>query len=212
MKMKKKYKISLTILAILVVALIGLCIHKFLLNKPKEEKTITNVATITNKIEGFDYTLEDRDSSLFEENFQELKKNLEGQEIDEEAYIQSIAKLFIIDLYTLKNKVSKYDIGGLEYLYEGAKNSFRSKALDTIYKTVEDDSYKTRTQELPVVKSIETTESKKGKYQMEGQTKESYEVNVTWTYEKDLGYDLKGTLTMVRDENKISIVAFSKTK
>lgn len=212
MKMKKKYKILLTLLAIIIVILIGLCIHKLLLNKPKEEKNITNVATVTNKIEGYNYTLDDRDTELFETIFQDLKKNLEGNKMDEEQYAKNLAELFVIDLYTLNNKVSKYDIGGLEYMYEGTLNSFRSKALDAIYKTVEDDSYKTRTQELPIVKSIESSTPKKVNYQMEGQTQSGYEINVKWTYEKDLGYDTSGTIIMIKEENKLSIVSFNNTK
>ena len=212
MKMKKKYKILLTLLAIIIVILIGLCINKLLLNKPKEEKNITNVATVTNKIEGYNYTLDDRDTELFETIFQDLKKNLEGNKMDEEQYAKNLAELFVIDLYTLNNKVSKYDIGGLEYMYEGTLNSFRSKALDAIYKTVEDDSYKTRTQELPIVKSIESSTPKKVNYQMEGQTQSGYEINVKWTYEKDLGYDTSGTIIMIKEENKLSIVSFNNTK
>ena len=49
--------------------------------------------------------------------FDVLKANLESDTIDEEAYALSIAKLFIIDLYTMNNKINKYDIGGIEYVY-----------------------------------------------------------------------------------------------
>lgn len=212
MKMKKKYKILLALLAIVIVILIGLLIHRFIFGKTKEEKTITNVATITNQIEGYNYTLDDRDTELFESLFQDLKKNLEGNEIDEEAYAKSLASLFIVDLYTLKNKVSKYDIGGLEYLYENAINSFRSKALDTIYKTVEDDSYKTRTQELPTVKSIEVTNIKEASYELDGSNYQSYQIALSWTYEQNLGYDTAGTIVMVKQDNKLSIVTFTPSK
>ncbi len=212
MKMKKKYKLLLSILAIAIILLIGLSIHKLILNKPKEEKTITNVANVTNKIEGYNYTLDDRDNELFENTFKELKENLESDEINEEEYAKSLAKLFIIDIYTIENKVSKYDIGGLEYLNENAKDSFRAKLLDTLYKTVEDDSYKTRTQELPNVKSIEVNNITTTSYKMGGTDYEAYEVTLSWTYEKDLGYDKSGTITMIKEEKRLDVTSYNPGK
>lgn len=212
MKMKKKYKLLLSILAIAIILLIGLSIHKLILNKPKEEKTITNVANVTNKIEGYNYTLDDRDNQLFESTFKELKENLESDEINEEEYAKSLAKLFIIDIYTIENKVSKYDIGGLEYLNENAKDSFRAKLLDTLYKTVEDDSYKTRTQELPNVKSIEVNNITTTSYKMGGTDYEAYEVTLSWTYEKDLGYDKSGTITMIKEEKRLDVTSYNPGK
>ncbi len=212
MKMKKKYKLLLSILAIAIILLIGLSIHKLILNKPKEEKTITNVANVTNKIEGYNYTLDDRDNELFESTFKELKENLESDEINEEEYAKSLAKLFIIDIYTIENKVSKYDIGGLEYLNENAKDSFRAKLLDTLYKTVEDDSYKTRTQELPNVKSIEVNNITTTSYKMGGTDYEAYEVTLSWTYEKDLGYDKSGTITMIKEEKRLDVTSYNPGK
>jgi len=209
MKLKKKYKIMLSVLAIMITILIGIIIYKVLFFKEeKSENPITNISTITNKIEGYNYTLEDRDTELFNTLFQELKQNLENSEIDDIKYVQSIAKLFIVDIYTIQNKISKYDIGGLEYLYEGAKESFRAKILDSMYKTVEDDSYKTRKQELPIVKSIEAKEPQQTNYSMNGNTYDAYEVTLSWEYEKNLGYDTTGTLIIVKEENKWSIVSY----
>ena len=48
--------------------------------------------------------------------------------------------MFIIDLYTIDNKISRYDVGGLEYVYSGARESLKSVAEDSIYKTVENNS------------------------------------------------------------------------
>lgn len=213
MKMKKKYKILLIIIAVLLVILIGVGVYKFAFQKPEETKPeVTNITTVTNKIEGYDYTLDDRDTKLFEELFKELKENLESDNIDEEAYIQSISKLFIVDLYTISNKVSKYDIGGLEYLYSSAKESFRAKVLDTLYKSVEDNSYKTRNQELPTVQTIEVTKVEETTYPINKEKRNAYIVNLNWTYEESMGYDTKGTITLIEEENKWNIISYEATK
>lgn len=213
-KMKKKYKITLIIIAtFIIVCILGFILFLFVLKPQKEEEPpITNTATITNKIEGYDYTLDDRDTTLFEELFKELKENLESSEINEEEYATTLAKLFIVDLFTIDNKTSKYDIGGLEYLHADAKESFRSKILDTIYKTVEDNSDKERKQSLPIVKTIEVTNIEKTTYKKENNTQEAYEIELSWTYEKDLGYDNDAKITMIKEENKLSIVSYSKAK
>jgi hypothetical protein len=211
-KMKKKYKITLMILAtFIIVTILGFLLFQFVLKPKKEEKPpITNTATVTNKIEGYDYTLDDRDTQLFENLFKELKENLENSEINEEEYAKTLAKLFIIDLFTIDNKTSKYDIGGLEYLHQDAKESFRSIILDTIYKTVEDNSDKGRKQELPVVKTIEILNINKTTYQKENSKEEAYEIELSWTYEQNLGYDTKAKITMIKEEHKLSIVAYNK--
>lgn len=212
--MKKKYKIPLIILgSLIVVIILGFIIFEFVLKKKPEEKPpITNVATVTNKIEGYDYTLDDRDSELFKELFQELKNELEKESIEEQKYGEIIAKLFIIDLFTIDNKTSKYDIGGLEYLHSEAKDSFRSKILDTIYKTVEDNSYKTRKQELPIVKSVEIINTQKTTYKKDDVKLDAYEIELSWSYEQNLGYDSKAKIILVKEENKLSLISYHPTK
>jgi len=207
--MKKKYKVILGIITLVVVILLGVGVYKFFIQKPEKKQTeVTNITTVTNTIEGYDYTLDDRDSKLFATLFKELKENLESDKMDEHAYIEHVAQLFIVDLYTISNKISKYDIGGLEYLYSSAKESFRAKAMDTLYKTVEDDSYKTRNQKLPTVKTIEVTSIDEATYNINGEKQNAYVVDLNWTYEENMEYDLKGTITFVKEENKWSIISY----
>ncbi len=212
MKMKKKFKIALIVLAVCIVLIFGLVIGKLLLKEKEKAPTETNVATITNQIKEYNYTLDDRDTELFENLFQSLKENLEGEEINKEEYVKTMAEMFIVDLFTIDNKISKYDIGGLDYIYPAAYESFRSKILDTIYKTVEDNSYKTRKQNLPVVKSIKVEEAKKSKYVINDSEKNSYNITLSWDYEESLGYDTKGIVTLIEEENKWYVIAYTPTK
>ncbi len=213
MKMKKRYKIPLIILGtIIIVCLLGLILFQFVFKNPKEEKPpITNVANVTNKIEGYDYTLDDRDTEIFSLKFKELKEILDNND-NEEEYAKLLAQLFVIDLFTIDNKTSKYDIGGLEYLHTNAKESFRSKILDTIYKTVEDNSYNTRKQNLPVVKNAEVLDIKKTTYTYNNQKEDAYEIEINWEYIENLGYDTSAKITMIKEENKLAIVSYIPTK
>lgn len=211
--MKKKYKVIFSLIILVILVIVGFLIYNNFFKKAEEtENPITNVAKVTNQIEGYQYTLDDRDSELFGNYFKELKTLLEEKsEITEEwmeEYAKYLAQLFIIDLYTIQNKISKYDIGGLEYLYENATNSFRSKVLDTIYKTVEDDSYKTRTQALPIVKSISIQSLEQTTYLIEETEYKAYEIKLSWDYETDLGYDQIGTIKMIEKEEKLYIVSY----
>lgn len=212
-KKKKKLRPMIIVLIILILAAVSFAIYKcFFSNSQNEDRPINNVTKVTNKIEGYEYLLEDRDTQIFQEIFSDLKENLEKEEINQDAYIESLAKLFIIDLFTLDNKINKYDVGGLDYLYEGAKESFRAKILDTIYKNVEDNSYKTRKQILPIVKDVTITSVEKSSYKIDKTTYESFEIIVSWEYTEDLGYDDSAKIIMIKEEKKLSIVSYEPIK
>ena len=120
--------------------------------------------------------------------------------------------LFRSDLYTIDNKVSKYDIGGLDYLYPSARDSFRAKVLDTLYKTVEDNSYGSRKQDLPVVKSVEVSDFKETTYEIQKESFLAYQVLLDFTYEKDLGYDNKGSVLLIQKDNKFYVISYESLK
>lgn len=212
-KKKRKLKpIIIIILVLLILSGISFAVYKYLFPKPNTENTPSNVAKVTNKIEGYDYTLDDRDTLLFQEIFKNLKENLESEEINMDSYVEDLSKLFIIDLFTLDNKINKYDIGGLDYVYENAKESFRAKILDTIYKTVEDNSYKTRTQTLPIVESVTIDSIEPSSYEIEEKKYNAYLIRISWQYTEDLGYDQKASITMIEEDNKLNIVTYKPIK
>ncbi len=212
MKSKKAKIAIIIVVVVLVIGILGFIGYKMLIKKPNPKDPATNVTTVTNEITGYDYTLEDRDTEIFSNDFHELKELLEKEEKEEdfeEKYATLISKLFVIDLFTIDNKISKYDVGGLEFIYENARESFRSKIIDSIYKTVEDNSYNTRNQTLPIVTDAEVLEIKETTYQIEDTTYNAYEVKIQWKYEKDLGYDYIARLTLIKEENKLSIVSYA---
>ena len=121
-------------------------------------------------------------------------------------YAKSISKMFIIDLYTLDNKVNKYDVGALEFVYPSAKENFELNAKDTLYKYVDDDSYNDRTQKLPIVKEITVNDIKQATFKIKDEDVSSYEVSLNWTYEEDLDYDTEAIIKIVKEDKTLYVV------
>ena len=210
--MKKNTKILIALIVILVLMIVGGVLYFCVFKKEKPVEVPQKEVIVTNTIDEYGYTLEDRDTELFKEKFEELKTLLQTTDFSEETYRTLVSELFIIDFFTIQNKISRYDIGGLEYVYSGALESFKSVAEDTIYKTVENNLDDTRKQDLPVVTSIEVTEMSETTFTMPDETEVSgYRVALAWEYEENLGYDTSGVLILIPDGNKMSVV-FYKAK
>lgn len=207
--MKKGYKIALIV--ILIMALIGVGIvgyFFFFYEKPVAE-TPVNEVQITNTIEEYGYNLDDRDTALFKEKFEELKNLLNEENYDVEEYVSLISQLFIIDLYTIDNKISRYDVGGLEYVYSGAVSSFQSVVEGSIYKTVENNLDGSRTQDLPEVASVTVDSIKETTFTMPDESVvNGYGVNLSWTYVEKLGYDNSATIILIPDQQKYGVVYY----
>lgn len=201
-KSKKKIIIILLILTIIIVGGIA-CYFKF---RKEEIKQEPKKVEVLDKIINYEYSLEDRDTKVYKEVFLELKEILESEEKEETKYAESVVKLFLIDLYTIDNKINKYDVGGLDFIYPEEKEKFQNKVMDTLYKLVEDNSTNTRKQELPVVSKIEITKTEKTKYKKGENFLNGFQINASLSYEKELGYDKKITVTVVCEKEKIYVV------
>lgn len=201
--MKKRYKLLLTIIVVAIILIIGLLVFK----KITKNEAKSNVKVVDSIVE-FSYTLDERDTSLMKENYKELKKILKEDEINYEEYSKSIAKLFIIDLYTLDNKINKYDVASLEYVYPDSVDNFKLNVEDTLYKALEDNTYGKRTTTLPIVSSIEVTSVTSDKFTLNDEEVDSYVVSLKWDYEEDLGYDNGGVVTLIKENKKVYVVEY----
>lgn len=206
--MNKKYKISLTVLLILIIACVSLLMLKRVLYHQKENKAM--VSSIVDNMENYGYSLDDRDTKIYKDTYYELKELLSAEEVNYEEYGQKLTKLFVIDLFTLSNKVNKYDVGGLEFIYNSEKEMFKNKVMDTLYEDLEDNSYDTRNQQLSTVSAVIIDESKETTYQLDDDKELSgYEYIINIEYEEDLGYDNKAKVIVVRDDNKMYVVKYT---
>lgn len=202
--MKKKYKKILKLIILIIIIIAILILSKIFFGKEK----VKNNVKVIDSIVDFSYTLDERDTKLMKDTYEELKKVLKEKDINYEEYAKVLSKLFVIDLFTMENKINKYDIACLEYVYPDNLNNFKLNVEDTLYKLLEDNTYGKRKQNLPIVSKIEVTNIEKSSYTINEENVDSYVVNLNWEYVTDLGYDKSATLTLVKKENKLYVVEY----
>ena len=204
--MKKKYKR----LIILFVVIALLAIGCFLIFKMLKKDDVQENVNVVDSISKYGYNLDDRDTELMKSTYEELKKILNSDEIDYELYANTLAKLFVIDLFTMDNKINKYDVGSTEYVYPDAIENFKLNVEDTIYKHMENNSSGKRKQNLPEVSSIDVLSTEVGEYTIgDTDTFDAYIVDLAWEYASDLGYDDNATVTLVKMEEKLYVVEYA---
>ncbi len=201
----KQRKILIIIFIVLILLVGGFICYRYLKNKSGKLPEINKVEVL-DTIKNYNYVLEDRDTEIYKENFLELKKVLESEVIDYNSYAHLLAKLFVIDLYTINNKINKYDVGALDFIYEQEKEKFSNKAMDSIYKLIEDNSDKKRKQLLPEVNKVEITHEEESIYEKSGINMNAYKIDLKIDYVKDLGYDENVSLYLVQENTKIYVV------
>ena len=208
MKLKKGVKRFLIVL--LIVLILAAVILWFVFGRG-EKKQEPQTATVVETLDDYGYSLRSNATSLSKSLFEELKKVLNQEPINEEEYAKLVARSFLADFYTLDNKVTNNDIGGVQYVYSSVQDNFILKAQDTLYKYVESNLYDEREQELPIVTAVEVTSITSTTYTLGEVTDDkAYQVEATITYQKDLGYDSSRKLIIMHDENDhLSIVEIS---
>lgn len=202
--MKKKYKILLIVIIILIVLIVASIIVLNVFNNSSP----TEPVKVVDSIDEFGYTLDDRDTELMKSTYNELKNVLTQDEINYEDYAEVLAKLFVIDLFTMDNKVNRYDVGSTEYVYPDSVDNFKTNVEDTIYKTMENNSDGKRRQNLPEVSSIGDTSVETSTFEIDETTYDSYVVSLNWSYETNLGYDEFATITLIELDNKLYVVEY----
>ena len=201
---KKQIKKSALMIIILTI-LISIGLYFLLFSKSTGGLLVRS----KDKTVKFDYTLDKENTNLMKENFKELKDILANDNINYEDYAKTLAKLFIIDLYTIDNKKSMYDVGSLEYVYD--KENFKTRCQNTLYKGLNDKST-IKNNEYPIVKSINIDSFENGEFTYNDNKYESYEITLSWDYKKDLGYDKKGKVTIIKIEDKLYVVSYEGGK
>ena len=187
----------------IVIIIIVLLLGHFFKNLSHSKKV-----NVIDTVKNYDYALEDRDTVLYKNIHQELKANLESDNIDYDKYAEQIAKLFVVDLFTMENKLSTYDVGGVEFIYPDVVDNYKLNVEQTIYKNIESNGDGKRNQTLPVVKSIEVVSNETGTFNYQDKEMDAYIIELSWDYEKDLGYDKKATVTIVKKDDKLFIVEY----
>lgn len=190
-------------LILVVIIVIGV---KFTLEfLVKDEKNVVTKKEL-DSLELYGYTLDDYDSDLYKEYFNDLKGTLNSKEVNYEDYAKEIVKLFVSDFYTLDNKLTSSDIGGVEFIPSDMVENFKMHAGDTMYNHVKTNIYGDRVQKLPIVKSVEVTNIENITYTYKDKEYSAYRVSSRWEYQEDLGYKNNEIFTLIKDNNKLYIV------
>ena len=189
--MKLKKSVKKLIIVIIVMLLAGVAAYlgfkSLNSNKAKEVKVIDNISKYGYK----------------------LKEILDAKEVDEEKYAKKITEMFVYDFYSLKDKMAKTDVGGVDFVYKEIEPNFLQNAQDTYYKYVESNIYGNRKQNLPVVTNIEIKDYNQKAFPYGNSTDEkAIFVDVTWSYtdEEFSDYQKKATLVFIHDDIKLSLV------
>ena len=197
----KKKKIGLVILVLILLYSIG-GIYYSLMKRDKVDNSVKSIDTI----DKYGYILKSNATDLQKELFNELKGVLNNENINDDDYAKVISKMFVTDLYTLSNKINKYDVGGAEYVLESGRDNFKINVQDTLYKYLEDNSDGKRNQILPMVVSVSADEISDTKYKISDAESEAKKVSLTLSYNQDLGYDTEVTLILIKSDNKYYVV------
>ena len=202
-----KTRIFYIIMAVLIIILISVTGVKFIKEfGSKEKKEEVSSKNTLDTLEMYGYSLDDMDTLIYKNYFDELKEVLNKEEINYSDYASSSSKLFITDFYTLNNKATSSDIGGVEFVHPNILDNFKLNAGDTIYNHIKNNVYGDRTQELPVVSEVIVNSLEEVTYTYNNNQYPAYKVNLSWNYEKDLGYENSGILYLIKEDSKLYVV------
>jgi len=201
--MTKNIRRIIILILILTIIIGGYFLIKNLITLTKKE---TEEITIIDEITKYEYYLEETKTPLYKLLFSELKETLTNEEVDKLEYAKLISKMFIADFYDLDSKLTKSDVGGIELIHSDIKEEVIIKAKDTIYKYIENNLYNDRTQELSSVTDITVTNVEIITYEYSNEEVEGYQVDLNWSYNKDLGYQTSASIILIHEDKKLSIV------
>ena len=200
--MKKNEKLIIIlfiVVGVLLFVFLGFRIYQDFIN-------VTSVNKEIDSIEFYGYSLSDSDTDLYKDTFKELSKVLNTKPLDYSEYAEMISKMFIIDLFTLNNKLTSTDIGGLDFIHNDLKDNFKENMGLSMYNFIESNLNGTRTQELPEVSEVIVEDVFETKYTYNEVEYEAYLVTASWSYVKDLGYQDSIKLTLIKDNDMLYIV------
>jgi hypothetical protein len=206
-KQKRKDWLKGIILIIILFAVVGTGLY-FYGRMQRKSDTPEVTTSVSNTIDKYGYTLNDNVTEYYKTEFDHLKEMINDSNVTEEDTATQVAKLFIIDLFSMNYKINKYEVTSAQYYYSDKQDMYKQKVIDNLYNLIEDNAYNDRKQELPEVSDVTTITNKKDTYKLGNKTVSSYLVDLNISYVKDLGYDTKAEVILVNDGNNLSVVSY----
>ena len=206
-KNKKKSWLKGILLILVVFAIAGACL--ILYGKIfKNGNGDPEEANVKYRIDLYDYVLYDDAPKYYTDEFKKLDDMSKDKDLKDEDHASQVAKLYVIDLFSISYKLNKYEVTSSQYFHSRKRDMHTAKVVDTLYNMVEDNYNGDRKQELPEVTNVEVTNVVEGTYEFGSKEKSSWVVDLEITYAKDLGYDKKCQVTLIADKKNYSVVNY----
>lgn len=209
---KSKLKIKnwiLILIGLIITTLIISFIIFVIINKKVDinDNKIDNTVEKIDQMNNYEYYLDENATEYYKQLYNELKDVLNGENLIDEEYAKVISKLFVTDLFTLENKITSSDIGGLQFIFAGFKEDFVNIAKTTLYSSVKSNIYGDRKQELPIVTNVEINSMVSSSFTYQNNEYNSYNITLNIAYQKDLGYPTKYNLVLIKNEKYWQVVS-----
>ena len=160
-------------------------------NKQDEETTKEEKIEIT---ENAVYLVPDEPTSYMKTAYDEVSDAL--RQSDAEAEAQAVAKLFVADFFTLSNKDSDTDIGGLNYVPSETYEDMETYARFYFYNNYSSIVAELGKEELPTVKEVTVKETTPAQITYGNTNYDGYQVSVDIAYDDTKASDLKTSATL----------------
>lgn len=210
-KLKKKKSKGFIIIFIIIV-IVGISGFTIFNSIYSSTKTVKKIKTIDN-IKKYNYILSDNSTKYYKELFKELKTILNKDETNDEEYAKKITQLFITDLFTLSNKITSSDIGGVQYVYKDFQEDYIKLAQNGLYSSIKSNVYGDRKQELPEVSEVTIESTNTDSFTIKDKKYENaYYITAKIKYKKDLGYPTKYKVVLIKNDKTIEVVKSNEIK
>ena len=205
MKRKRKVKKKVIVLLVLILLLIALVVGVIMYTN-SNKKTDSSSKKVVDEIPEYGYVLDNNKTKLYKNLFKKLAEVLGKDDVDYDEYAKLVSELAVSDFYTLDNKTSKNDIGGVQFIRKDNRENFVLEASETVYKYVEQNLDGKRNEELPIVSKIEVTDTKQEAYKYKDISDDkAYVIKVKLEYKKDLGYPEEVEVRLLHSDKKLEI-------
>lgn len=180
--------------------------------KDSSSKNVEKISTVDN-IKSYGYSLNSNASKYYEDLFKELKEILNKDSVNEQDYAKKISQLYVTDLFTLSNKITSSDVGGVQFVYKDFEEDFISIAQTSLYSNVKSNVYGDRKQQLPEVSEVVVLETAQKDFKYKDTIFEnSYYINVEIKYKKDMGYPTKYQVVISKNDKNLEVVKSGELK
>ena len=177
--------------------------------KKFSSKKVSKVKEISS-IKGYGYTLRADATDYYKSLFKKLDKVLKEKDVDMDEYASLVSQMFVADFFNLDNKISKNDVGGKQFVYTDYQGDFEKYAKDSIYKSVQNNVYGNRKQELPIVSKVTVSKKDSESFKYGDNTdSEAYVFEFEVQYKKNLDYQESGKLVLIHNDKKIEVASMS---